>query len=41
MSETAYAGRIEFSGDDESRGVGTEVEEHLETSNQHRASTLF
>ena len=29
MGETAHAGRVEFSGDNESRGVGTEVEEQL------------
>ena len=41
MSETTYAGREEFSGDDESRGVGTEVEEHLKTRNQHLTSTTL
>ena len=29
MGETAHAGREEFSGNNESRGVGTKVEEKL------------
>ncbi len=41
VGETAYTRRIEFSGDDESGGVGTEVEEQLETSNQHWCSYSF
>ena len=35
MGETTYAGGKQFSGDDKGRGVGTEVEEELETRNQH------
>lgn len=34
MGETSYAGGEEFSGYDEGGGVGTEVEEQLETRNQ-------
>lgn len=33
VGETPYAGWIEFSRDNERGGIGTEVEEHLETRN--------
>lgn len=35
MGETTNAGGEQFSGHDKGRGVGTEVEEELETGNQH------
>ena len=41
MGETAHARGVEFSRDNEGGGVGTEVEEHLETRNQHCCSYSF
>lgn len=34
MGEAAYAGGIEFTGDNKCGGIGTEVEEQLEMGNQ-------
>ena len=39
MGETAYTGGVKLSRDDEGGGVGTEVEEQLETRSQHCAPT--
>ena len=34
MGEAAYAGGIEFTGDNKCGGIGTEVEEQLKMGNQ-------